>query len=147
MCPAGDNHHNFLTNSGFCSVAMQETQTVPALSLLLFHQIVTKYRPSADDFGANLMTKSPVRWRYEVIAMHPDRSEPTLLDGADFIALDADNAKLVLARVVGGLQPSGATRPHAIRLLDGDGREVWRGLLSGPRPDRRERVAASVPAP
>jgi hypothetical protein len=72
-----------------------------------------------------------------------------VLDGADFAAIDADNAKLVLARVVGGLKLSGSTRPHAIRLLDPDGSEVWRGLLAGPRPDHKERVsevAATLPA-
>lgn len=77
-------------------------------------------------------------WRYEIIAMQPGRSDPTVLDGKDFTAIDADNAKLVLARVVGGLKRSGSTRPHAIRLLDPDGWEVWRGLLAGPKPEPRD---------
>ena len=71
--------------------------------------------------------------------MQPGQSDPTVLHGRDFAAIDADNAKLVLARVVGGLEYSGSTRPQAIRLLDPDGREVWRGLLAGPSPLRRQR--------
>jgi hypothetical protein len=92
---------------------------------------------------------SHLAWRYEIIAMQPGRSDPTVVDGRDFIAIDADNAKLVLARVVGGLKQSGSTRPHAIRLLDPDGWEVWRGLLAGPRAERRDRhpeLAAALAA-
>jgi hypothetical protein len=84
-------------------------------------------------------------WRYEFIATHPEQAEPMVLEGANFAAIDADNAKLVLARVVRDLKPSGPTRPHAIRLLDPDGWEVWRGLLAGPRPERPP-VAAARPA-
>jgi hypothetical protein len=94
------------------------------------------------------MSKSRLIWRYEIIAMQPGQPDPTVLDGRDFMAIDADNAKLVLARVVGSLKHSGPTRPHAIRLLDPDGWEVWRGLLAGPRPEQRgrnsERAAALI---
>jgi hypothetical protein len=85
-------------------------------------------------------------WRYEIIAVQPGQSDATVLDGQDFAAIDADNAKLVLARVVSGLMHSGPTRPRAIRLLDPDGTEVWRGLLAGPGPERRERKPALAPA-
>lgn len=96
------------------------------------------------------MSMSPAMWRYEFIATHPERSEPTVLEGANFAAIDADNAKLVLARVVRDLKLSGPTRPQAIRLLDPDGWEVWRGLLAGPRPAQPQpvaAVAAASPAP
>jgi len=89
------------------------------------------------------MSISPTTWRYEFIATQPEQAEPTVLDGANFTAIDADNAKLVLARVVRDFKVIGPARPQAIRLLDPDGWEVWRGLLAGPRPERRERVAAA----
>jgi hypothetical protein len=95
------------------------------------------------------MSMSPMTWRYEFIATHPEQSEPTVLEGANFTAIDADNAKLVLARAVSDLTLSGPTRPHAIRLLDPDGWEVWRGLLAGARPARWDgvpEVAATAPS-
>jgi hypothetical protein len=96
-----------------------------------------------------IMSMSPTTWRYEFIATHSEQSKPTVLDGANFTAIDADNAKLVLARVVSDLKLSGPPWPHAIRLLDPDGWEVWRGLLAGARPVRRDGVpgvAATAPA-
>ncbi len=81
--------------------------------------------------------------------MQPGQAEPAVVDGRDFTAIDADNAKLVLARVVGGLKHSGSTQPHAIRLLDPDGWEVWRGLLAGSSAERRDRnseIAAALAA-
>jgi len=78
------------------------------------------------------MSISSATWRHEFIATHPERSEPTVLDGADFAAIDADDAKRMLARVVCDPAIRARARPHAIRLLDPDGGEVWRGLLAGP---------------
>lgn len=69
-------------------------------------------------------------WRYEFIATRQPQADFIVLDGGRFKALDADDARSVLANVVGNVRVSGPTKPDAIRLLDPKGREVWRALLS-----------------
>jgi hypothetical protein len=68
-------------------------------------------------------------WRYEYIATQQSLSEPIVLYGARFKAKDIYDTRKVLASALRSIKVSGPTKPNAIRLIDPDGEEVWRGLL------------------
>lgn len=57
---------------------------------------------------------------------------PLVLDSSEFPAIDADDAKIVLAAVMKASNPQ-ATMPDAVRLIDPDGYEVWCALLATPK--------------
>lgn len=63
-------------------------------------------------------------WRYEFIVIWRPYTEFMVLDGGEFPARDADDARTVLASVVRNIKISGPTKPDVIRLIDPTGREV-----------------------
>jgi hypothetical protein len=70
-----------------------------------------------------------MQWRYEFI-LTKTPSIALILDSGEFPAIDANDAKLVLAAVVKNIKTTGPTMPNAIRLIDPDGQEIWRALLA-----------------
>ncbi len=69
-------------------------------------------------------------WRYEFIWRKRASKVPIILDSGEFRAIDANDAKTVLAAVIKNIKTTGPFEPDAIRLMDSDGHEVWRTLLS-----------------
>jgi hypothetical protein len=72
-------------------------------------------------------------WRYEFIATQDRTSDVVVLGSSGFDAKDIFDTRKVLSSVIRNIKVSGSTKPNAIRLLDPEGREVWRGLPQGRR--------------
>jgi hypothetical protein len=70
-----------------------------------------------------------MRWRYEFI-LTKTPSIALILDSGEFPAVDADGTKMVLAAVMKNIKTTGPAKADAIRLIDPDGQEIWRALLS-----------------
>lgn len=67
---------------------------------------------------------------YEFIWQKPTSKAPIILSAGEFEAIDAEEAKTVLASVIKNIKTGGPIEPDAIRLIDAEGREIWRTLLS-----------------
>lgn len=70
-------------------------------------------------------------WRCAHLATQRSRLEPVVLYGARFKAKDICDTRKVLASALRNIKMSEPAKPNAIRLIDPDGEEVWRGLLQG----------------
>lgn len=60
----------------------------------------------------------------------PTSKAPIILGAGEFEAIDAEEAKTVLASVIKNIKTGGPIEPDAIRLIDAEGREIWCTLLS-----------------
>jgi hypothetical protein len=75
-------------------------------------------------------------WRYEFVAAQEHSSDLIVLEGRNFNAKDIYATRKVLSKAIRNKKVSGPSKPNAIRLLDSEGYEVWRGLLQSRRRKR-----------
>jgi len=81
-----------------------------------------------------LAGKSAKVWKYELLASGGWPGDFVLLRTSEFKAANLADAKSILAGVVTNIKARGSVKPNAIRLIDPDGDEIWRALITGPRP-------------
>jgi len=90
-----------------------------------------------------LASKSAKVWKYEFLAARESPDDFDVLSSSEFQASNLATAKSILANAVTAVKPHGSAVPNAIRLIDPDGREIWRARIAGPRPAVRRPVRES----